>query len=215
MLSLKSSKALKVAVNWLNHLSKNQKVYCEQANRDISFKLNFITLTLPCPQVEGYCDIYGNYTSISDCSGYVSDVNLCKGVFDFAYTDEYCKHELLNHFLVILRRDFKVHNYIWRAETQKNGNIHFHITLNKFIYAKDLRDAWNRVLGKSDMIIKYQAKFSNMSFEEYKAYRLKFGKSKDKDIRKAFDFGISSNWLSPNTTDIHAVGDSKYSCLSL
>ena len=204
-MSSKSSKALKVAVNWLNHLSVNQKVYCAELSRDVKFKLNFITLTLPVPQVSGYCDNYGNYIDISDCSSFVSDVNNCKGVFDFNYTDDFCKHELLNHFLVLLRRDFKVHNYIWRAETQKNGNIHFHITLNKFLYAKDLRDAWNKVLSKTEMLKNYQNKFKNMSFEDYCIYRHKFGRSKTKNLRTAFDFGVKTNWLSPNTTDIHAV----------
>jgi hypothetical protein len=205
LMSSKSSKALKIAVNWLNYLSKNQKVYCAELSRDVNFKINFITLTLPAPQVCGYCDNYGNYYNIESCESYVNDVNNCKGIFDFNYTDDFCKHELLNHFLVLLRRDFKVHNYIWRAESQKNGSIHFHITMNKFIYAKDLRDAWNKVLSKTDMIKRYSEKFKNMSYEQYKAYRYKSGKSKSKDIQKAYNFGVKTQWLQPNTTDIHAV----------
>lgn len=205
MLSRKASKSLKLAINWLNFLSKNQKVYCAELSKDVNFKLNFLTLNLPVYQVK-YIELSdGQRIPPERSEQYWKYVNEGSAYAVLNYSDEYCKHDLLNHFLTLLRRDFKCHNYIWRAETQKNGNIHFHITTNKFLYAKDVRDAWNRVLSKTDMLDKYQTKFCNLTYSEYKQYRYKSGKSKEKELQKAYKFGCETNWLSPNTTDIHAV----------
>lgn len=33
--------------------------------------------------------------------------------------------------------------YVWRAEKQKNGNIHYHLITNSFIHHRELRDMWN------------------------------------------------------------------------
>lgn len=36
-------------------------------------------------------------------------------------------------------------NYIWRAEAQFNGNIHFHVLFDKYLDIKFLRHLWNRL----------------------------------------------------------------------
>lgn len=41
--------------------------------------------------------------------------------------------EILNKFLTQLRKAFHRFEYIWVAERQENGNIHFHMMLNKFL----------------------------------------------------------------------------------
>lgn len=205
LMSVKSSKALRVAISWLNFESKNQKVFCSELNRDVNFKLNFITLTLPVPQIK--CIVLSDDTVIDGnlSANYWKYVNEGSAYAIFNYSDDFCKHDLLNHFLTIMRRDFKVHNYVWRAETQKNGNIHFHITLNKFIYLSDIRAAWNKVLGKTDMIKKYSKKFSGMTFLQYKSYRYSIGNPNMKDVRKAYDYGVKTAWSDPNSTDVHAI----------
>lgn len=53
------------------------------------------------------------------------------------------KRELLNHFLIYCQRKLGVQEYIWRAESQANGNIHFHLFLDKYIHYQKLRDLWN------------------------------------------------------------------------
>jgi len=40
---------------------------------------------------------------------------------------------LLEPLLQQLRRKYKCKSYVWRAEKQKNGNLHFHITTNQYI----------------------------------------------------------------------------------
>lgn len=64
------------------------------------------------------------------------------------HTDQEIKHHCLNQFLVEIRRRNGVRNYIWRAEKQRNGNIHFHILVDKFIPWEQMRDRWNRICSK-------------------------------------------------------------------
>jgi len=51
--------------------------------------------------------------------------------------------DLLEPFLRWLRDSKKVTDYIWKAELQKNGNIHYHITTNQFVLHTDVRNKWN------------------------------------------------------------------------
>jgi hypothetical protein len=48
--------------------------------------------------------------------------------------------------LEVLRNNEAMRGYLWRAETQKNGSLHFHISTNIVIHHKILRDYWNSCL---------------------------------------------------------------------
>lgn len=61
------------------------------------------------------------------------------------HSDRVIKAKLLQPFIRILRSKYKVTNYVWKAETQRNGNIHFHITCDVFIHYKEIRDTWNTI----------------------------------------------------------------------
>jgi len=53
-----------------------------------------------------------------------------------AHTDEEIKKVPFANFLQTLRRKYNMKYYIWKAEKQNNGNIHFHIITNSFIHHK-------------------------------------------------------------------------------
>jgi hypothetical protein len=59
------------------------------------------------------------------------------------HCDKTIKRECLNHFLIYLKRHYGAVNYIWKAELQKNGNIHYHIITDKYIPHQELRELWN------------------------------------------------------------------------
>lgn len=43
--------------------------------------------------------------------------------------------------------------YVWKAEVQDNGNLHYHLTTNSFLHYRKLRNMWNRacnLLGYMD-----------------------------------------------------------------
>lgn len=68
------------------------------------------------------------------------------------------KSYLLNHFLTIMRRENRIKNYIWRAEKQKNGNIHYHIIIDKYIHHSIIKSTWNNILKKAGYIDEFYKK---------------------------------------------------------
>lgn len=63
------------------------------------------------------------------------------------HSDEYIKTHMLEPFLKWMSRSHNANSYIWKAEVQNNGNLHFHITTNKFIHWKSIRSKWNKILS--------------------------------------------------------------------
>jgi hypothetical protein len=61
------------------------------------------------------------------------------------HTDNEIKRELLNHFLIKAKRNYGLKNYLWVAEKQKNGNIHFHIVFDRPVAWQDIQEDWNAV----------------------------------------------------------------------
>lgn len=60
------------------------------------------------------------------------------------HSDEEIKRLLLRPFLKWLERN-SCGMYVWKAEAQVNGNIHFHVTVNNFIHWKSIRKKWNKL----------------------------------------------------------------------
>lgn len=71
-------------------------------------------------------------------------------------------HLLFKHFLQWLRRTQGVSTYIWKAELQERGQIHYHITCPNFIYWKEIRGKWNELQRKAGLLTDY--------FQEHKHY---------------------------------------------
>lgn len=115
------------------------------------------------------------------------------------------KSKCLNRFLTDLRRFHNVNNYVWKAELQDNGNVHFHLTIDKFIHYMQIRKLWNNAISKLGYVQAYAKKFQNMNLEEYTAYRRKNSNTSAERIGKAYAYGVSTNWQSPNTTDVKNV----------
>lgn len=63
------------------------------------------------------------------------------------HSDDYIKEHMLQPFLYWLSRYYNC-SYVWKAESQLNGNIHFHLTVDTFIPWKSVRAKWNKLLSK-------------------------------------------------------------------
>lgn len=79
------------------------------------------------------------------------------------HTDTEIKEKCLGPFLQWLRDKHKATKYIWKAEIQKNGNIHFHITTDKFIHYQALRKQWNRNLDQLGYCKRYTLETGRIS----------------------------------------------------
>lgn len=64
---------------------------------------------------------------------------------------------LLEPMIKHLRQVHGLKNYVWKLELQKRGQIHYHITSDCFINHVELRNKWNQLLAKNDMMSEYIA----------------------------------------------------------
>ena len=64
------------------------------------------------------------------------------------HSDQIIKSQLLNQFLIEAKKKWNLNEYVWKAELQENGNVHFHILSDTFIPYNELRNCWNRIQNK-------------------------------------------------------------------
>lgn len=55
---------------------------------------------------------------------------------------------LLEPLLKHLRQVHGMRGYVWKAEAQKRGQLHYHIVSDCFIFYQELRNKWNALLSK-------------------------------------------------------------------
>lgn len=122
LLSINAARKLRKAINWMAYLAGEKSIFVKSLDKQIKFRLSFITLTLPSTQI---------------------------------HSDQEIKSACLVPFLQWLRDSKKVRKYIWKAEIQKNGNIHFHITLDKFVHYAEARRQWNKNIDKLGYVKRY------------------------------------------------------------
>lgn len=72
------------------------------------------------------------------------------------HTDKFIRKNLLEPFLRILRWQFGVEKYVWKAEVQLRGALHFHITTDKFLPWKEIQNIWNRIQERHGYLIEYK-----------------------------------------------------------
>lgn len=63
--------------------------------------------------------------------------------------------------LQYLKRKEGVTDYVWKAELQGNGTIHYHLATNRFIHYSDLRSNWNRLLEKAGLLDKFKSEYGH------------------------------------------------------
>lgn len=119
VLSPAQRKRIRDAINALVYISRWKRVWSEDLKKYFYFKINLITLTLPCRQEQD---------------------------------DAYFAKTVLPRFLEAWKKRNPELQYIWKAEVQDNGNIHFHITTNVFIHHEKLRMYWNKTLKRCKVI---------------------------------------------------------------
>lgn len=52
-------------------------------------------------------------------------------------------------------------HYIWKAELQQRGQVHYHITTNCFIHYKDIRKKWNSLQRKAGYLDNFAMKYKH------------------------------------------------------
>jgi len=118
------------------------------------------------------------------------------------HTDKVLR-KCLVRFIENLRKTYNVEHYVWKAEAQKNGNIHFHILIDRFIEWKTIRYLWNKQINKFGYVDRYQKKMTSFFTN---GFEMLPNDKRDKDKQyKAYLDNKANNFTNPNTTDIHSL----------
>ena len=121
------------------------------------------------------------------------------------HTDKELHRQALGRFLVKIQRKYGVINYMWRAERQKNSNIHYHVICDSYIHWKSLRYEWNAIMNDLGYIDQYRTNQKNFHKNGFKLNVTALAKWPEINQRKAYQEGVESNWSNPNSTDIHSL----------
>ena len=107
---------------------------------------------------------------------------------------------VLGDFLDRCRKLGFMSNYVWKAEKQKNGNIHYHLLTDSFVSFSLIRRLWYISLKKLGYMQAYHDKFSKMPFDEYRSQP--FNKNVDlHKITARFARGVRNKWSEPPCVD--------------
>lgn len=77
------------------------------------------------------------------------------------HPDQEIKSKVLKPFMRWLRESEKCTSYIWKAEVQKNGNIHFHVIIDQFVDKDSIRLKWNECQDNLGYHERYKIKFGD------------------------------------------------------
>lgn len=143
LMSAKANKRVRLAIDWLIHITKEKTLTKKGVATNYKFKLNFITLTLSSKQ---------------------------------KHSDNEIKKTMLNQFLTELRTKYGCTNYLWRAEAQSNGNIHFHIASDVYVPWRSLRTDWNRIQEKLGYISRFTEKTGKVDPNSTDVHSIKYVK---------------------------------------
>lgn len=62
------------------------------------------------------------------------------------------KRKVLDPFFTYSRNVLGLRDYVWTAELQKRGEIHFHVLVNQFLDKGRIRKAWNDACARSGIV---------------------------------------------------------------
>lgn len=74
------------------------------------------------------------------------------------HPDQAIKRQVLMPFIQEMKRQHGLEHYFWRAELQKNYNIHFHLVADIFMDRVLLQQIWNKHLETLGYISRFEAK---------------------------------------------------------
>ena len=125
--------------------------------------------------------------------------------FEQHHSDQEIRQRALKPFLQQLQRLHRVKQYMYVSEAQKNGNIHFHIIVDRFIEHQKIRELWNGYmcdLGYIDYYRQTQREFhhNGFQFRAHLQHKWSYGAQVEAYMR-----GVKQNWSQPNSTDIHRL----------
>lgn len=103
-------------------------------------------------------------------------------------------------FLENLVKTYGVKFYLWKAEAQKNGNIHFHVLIDRYVEHTTVRRLWNSQMKSLGYINQYAKNMIEKGFV-YNPHSKKSREIQHLD----YILNKKEGFKNPNTTDIHSL----------
>lgn len=106
------------------------------------------------------------------------------------HSDKEIHEKIFVEFIRFWKRRDKELLYVWKAETQENGNLHYHLITNAFIHHDELRAWWNYYCNKLGYIDRATTKDANSTdvhavkgVKSLVAYAIKYMSKKEEGRR--------------------------------
>lgn len=137
--------------------TKKEKKYKAVCSKQVSDKIYRVASVFVRAILSGFVSSRGfKQRSISFCTFTItepqkhSDTEIIKTFVDFLDHLKKVQNYIIDPVSKKETKEkaFILDNYVWRAETQENGNIHFHLLADTFLNQHMLRRVWNNYLGK-------------------------------------------------------------------
>jgi len=149
-----------------------------------------------------------NFKSNTEFEFKINFVTLTLPAAQGAVKDSEIKKTALDPFLKSMRYKHGLQSYVWRAERQFNGNVHFHLTTDTYLPYDSICDTWNKQLAKFKYIDQFEASqghrhpnstdvHSVQKIRNIAAYMVKYMSKNPADHLKEINAKRSKKGLSP------------------
>ena len=158
-LSKKARKNIQFCLNWMYASARTKTVWNERTRTTFTFKTNMITLTIPSKdgsivprnEMEEFMYKDGKRLNNPNFKPITEDQRT-------NIVDEKTFQTCFNSFLTYMRKFKGLGNYLWKLEAQHNGQLHIHLTTDQYIKWNEIRDVWNKILQKNNLLDVYFSK---------------------------------------------------------
>lgn len=107
-----------------------------------------------------------------------------------------------NQFLTEMRSCYKLVNYVWRLEFQKNGNVHYHLATDVYIDYYIMLKVWNRCINKLGYVDRYANQMKSLTLSEYRNLN-NYNKQADfKVLAERYAKNVKNGWRIPPSVDV-------------
>lgn len=104
-----------------------------------------------------------NFTTGKPFTFKINFITLTLSAMQEDIPDKLIKKECFSYFLDLLRKQYNFRSYLWRAERQKNGNLHFHIVSDCYLPYWEVRDLWNHCQDRLGFIQRFHKKHGHVT----------------------------------------------------
>jgi hypothetical protein len=121
--------------------------------------------------------------------------------------DKEIKRSIFHPFMLWLKYQYYVVNYLWKAEKQENGNIHFHVIIDTFLPAAHIRQKWNFFLKLMGYIDSYRRNRNYFFRNGFKIDDKLLQVADETKQREWYNYGKETNWSNPRTVHLEKCED--------